>query len=64
MEKEVVDEGHMDEPNDVSISSDDDDEVSACSNKHGTHKHQGLTLIQFPQNFGFHPLNRRHQNRC
>jgi hypothetical protein len=28
----------MDEPNDVSIFSDDDDEVYACSNKHGTHK--------------------------
>jgi hypothetical protein len=29
MEKETVDEGHMDEPIDVSISSDDDDEVYA-----------------------------------
>jgi hypothetical protein len=38
MEKETVDEGHMDEPNDVSISSDNDDDVYACSNKHGTHK--------------------------
>jgi hypothetical protein len=27
MEKETVDEGHMDEPNDVSISSDNDDDV-------------------------------------
>ena len=32
--KETVDEGHMDEPNDVSISSDDDDEVYVCSNKY------------------------------
>jgi hypothetical protein len=44
MEKETVDEGHMDEPNDVSISSDDDDEVYACSNKHGTHKPSRIDL--------------------
>ena len=34
----------MDEPNDVSISSDDDDEVYACSNKHGTHKPSRIDL--------------------
>ena len=34
MEKETVDECHMDEPNDVSISTDDDDEVYVCSNKY------------------------------
>jgi len=44
MEKETVDEGHMDEPNDVSISSDDDDEVYVCSNKHGTHKPSRIDL--------------------
>jgi hypothetical protein len=34
MEKETVDKGHMDEPNDVSISSDDDDEVGGvCSRR-------------------------------
>ena len=58
MEKETVDEGHMDEPNDVRISSDDDDEVYACSNKHGTHKPSRISLILWPPNFGFHPLNR------
>jgi hypothetical protein len=44
MEKETIDEGHMDEPNDVSISSDDDDEVYVCSNKHGTHKPSSIDL--------------------
>jgi hypothetical protein len=47
MEKETVGEGHMDEPNDVSISSDDDDEVYACSNKHGTHKPSRIDLNQY-----------------
>jgi hypothetical protein len=44
MEKETVDEGHMNEPNDVSISSDHDDEVYVCSNKHGTHKSSRINL--------------------
>ena len=30
--------------NDVSISSDEDDEVYACSNKHGTHKPSRIDL--------------------
>ena len=34
----------MDEPNDVRISSDDDDDVYACSNKHGTHKPSRIDL--------------------
>ena len=52
MEKETVDECHMDEPNDVSISSDDDDKVYVCSNKYGTHKpsridlNMGLVILQ------------------
>jgi hypothetical protein len=45
MEKETVDEGDMDEPNDVSISSDHDDEVYVCSNKHGTHKPSAISLV-------------------
>jgi hypothetical protein len=44
MEKETVDAGHMDEPNDVSFCSDDDDEVYVCSNKHGTHKPSRIDL--------------------
>jgi DNA/RNA endonuclease G (NUC1) len=47
MEEETVDEGHMNEPNDVSMSSDDDDEVYVCSNKHGTHK---------PSRINFNPM--------
>jgi hypothetical protein len=46
MEKETVDKGHMDEPNDVSISSDHNDEVYVCSNKHGTHKPSRIYLNQ------------------
>ena len=49
--KETVDEGHMDEPNDVSISSDDDDEVYACSNKHGTHKPSRINLNSMAAEF-------------
>jgi hypothetical protein len=44
VEKETVDEGHMDQPNDVSISSDDDDEVYVWSNKHYTHKPSRIDL--------------------
>jgi hypothetical protein len=62
--KETVDEGHMDEPNDVSISSDDDDEVYACSNKHGTHKPSRIYLNPMAAEFWPSSLSRRHQDLC
>jgi hypothetical protein len=58
--KESVDEGH----NDVSISSDDDDEVYACSNKHGTHKPSRIDLNPMAAEFWPSSLNRRHQDLC